>query len=102
MVCAANNDDVGDKTAVLQGTQETLNKELQKAKEKEACLIIIRGSPQGHRHFLTQSEMTLGRDSAADITVTDQGISRKHAKITKEAGKVYITDLNSSNGTFIN
>src|ERR1700757_1875114 len=102
MACPSNQDDVGEKTAVIQGDQATLNKELQKAKEQEACLIIIRGTPQGHRYFLTQPEMTLGRDAAADITVSDQSISRKHAKITKEAGKVYITDLNSSNGTFIN
>jgi two-component system cell cycle response regulator len=102
MACVPANDDFGEKTAVIQGDQATLNKDLQKAKEQEACLIIIRGTPQGHRHFLTQTEMTLGRDSSADITVSDQGISRKHAKITKEDGKVTITDLGSSNGTFIN
>ena len=103
MVCAvADSDDFGEKTAVIQGDQATLNKELAKAKEQEACLIIIRGTPQGHRYFLTQAEMTLGRDAAADITVSDQVISRKHAKVTKEGGKVFITDLGSSNGSFIN
>lgn len=91
-----------DKTTVLQGEQNTLNAELQKAKEQEACLIIIRGTPQGHRFFLTQTEMTIGRDPTADISVADQGISRKHAKVTKEGEKVRLTDLNSSNGTFIN
>src|SRR5271169_2092146 len=101
MACS-NQDDSDGKTAVIQGDQATLNKELQKAKEQDACLIIIRGTPQGHRYFLTQPEMTLGRDSSADITVTDQGISRKHAKIIKEDTKVFITDLGSSNGTFIN
>ena len=101
MVCPADNSD-NEKTAVLQGVQETLNKELQKAKEQEACLIIIRGTPQGHRLFLTQNEMTIGRDSSADITVNDISISRKHAKITKEDGKVRIVDLGSSNGTAIN
>jgi two-component system cell cycle response regulator len=99
----SDNSDFGDKTAVIQGgDQATLNKELQKAKEQEACLIIIRGTPQGHRFFLTMPEMTLGRDATADITVSDQGISRKHAKVTKADGHVYLTDLNSSNGTFVN
>jgi two-component system cell cycle response regulator len=102
MAVPPNSDDFGEKTTVIQGDQETLNKELQKAKEQEACLIIIRGTPQGHRYFLTQHEMTLGRDSAADITVSDQSISRKHATVTKEKGKVYLTDLGSSNGTYIN
>ncbi len=91
-----------EKTTFIQGDQKTLNAELQKAKEQEACLIIIRGSPQGHRFFLTQSEMTIGRDPSADISVSDEGISRKHAKLTKEESKICITDLGSSNGTFIN
>lgn len=91
-----------DKTVVLQSDQNTLNAELQKAKEQEACLIIIRGSPQGHRFFLNQIEHTIGRDPAADISVNDQGISRKHAKVSKIDGKVKLTDLNSSNGTFVN
>src|SRR4051812_15908 len=102
MTCAANDEDLGEKTAFIVGNQETLNKELQKAKEQEACLIIIRGTPQGHRFFLTQPEVILGRDSSADLTVSDQGISRKHAKFTKEDGKVFITDLGSSNGSYVN
>jgi two-component system cell cycle response regulator len=92
----------GDKTAVLQGVQETLNKELAKAKEQEACLIIIRGTPQGHRFFITQDEMVMGRDPAADISVSDQSVSRKHAKLNREKGKVRLTDLGSSNGTLVN
>lgn len=96
------SDDQGEKTAVLQGDQETLKKELQKAKEQEACLIIIRGTPQGHRFFMTLSEMTIGRDPSVEITLADQSISRKHAKLTKEGNHVRLTDLKSSNGTFVN
>ena len=94
--------DAGEKTAVLQGDQETLKKELAKAKEQEACLIIIRGTPQGHRFFLTQDEMTIGRDPSADLSVADQSISRKHARLNRESGKIRLTDLGSSNGTFVN
>ena len=100
--CPPADDDVGEKTAVLRGDQETLNKEIQKAKEQEACLIIIRGTPQGHRFFLTQEEMSIGRDPTADISVIDQGISRKHAKLFKNDGKVTIEDNGSQNGTYIN
>jgi diguanylate cyclase (GGDEF)-like protein len=97
-----SHDDGGDKTTVLSGDQVTLNKELQKAKEQDACLIIIRGTPQGHRFFITQTEMTIGRDPTADISVNDQSISRKHAKVTKQNGKLLLTDLGSSNGSFVN
>ncbi|MBI2711370.1 MAG: GGDEF domain-containing protein [Bdellovibrio sp.] len=97
-----SSDESTDKTTVLLGDQSTLKAELQKAKEQEACLIIIRGSPQGHRFFLTAPEMTIGRDPGVEISVADQSISRKHAKVSKEGGGVKLTDLGSSNGTFVN
>lgn len=94
--------DSGEKTAVLQGDQETLKRELERAKEQEACLIIIRGTPQGHRFFITQDAMVIGRDHEADISVMDQSISRKHARVIKDGNKVRISDTGSQNGTFVN
>ncbi len=91
-----------DKTTVLSGDQATLKKDLQKAQKAEACLIIVRGAPQGHRFFVTMDEMVIGRDPSVEISVADQGVSRKHAKVTRQAGKVMVTDLGSSNGTLIN
>jgi len=96
------NDEFTDKTTVLDGVQETLRKELQKAKEQEACLIVIRGTPQGHRYFLTQKEMIAGRDNSVEIVLYDQGVSRKHAKFVKEGEIVRLIDLGSANGTFVN
>lgn len=94
--------DSTDSTKVLTSDQATLNQEMAKAAEQEACLIIIRGTPQGHRFFITQNEMVLGRDPSADIAILDQSISRKHAKVTKSGKKVLLTDLGSQNGTLIN
>ncbi|MGZ3688609.1 MAG: diguanylate cyclase [Bdellovibrionota bacterium] len=102
MCPASDQSDSGEKTTVLKVDQETLKREIQKAKEQEACLIIIRGTPQGHRFFLTQEEMVIGRDPAADISIADQSISRKHAKVSKRDGKVVLTDMGSSNGTLVN
>src|SRR4051794_30711859 len=101
-MCCTSSDDLGEKTAVLKADQETLNKEIQKAKEHDACLIIIRGTPQGHRYFITADEMMLGRDPSAEIVLNDQSVSRKHAKVSKENGKVKLTDLGSANGTVLN
>jgi diguanylate cyclase (GGDEF)-like protein len=98
----SGSDNSYEKTRVIAGDQETLNNELSKAKEQDACLIIIRGTPQGHRYFITQGEMTLGRDPQTEITVNDQSVSRRHAKVTKVNQQIMITDLGSANGTFIN
>jgi diguanylate cyclase (GGDEF)-like protein len=99
----ANSDfDSKDRTAILGFDQETINRELQKAKEQPACLILIKGTPQGHRYFITADEMVIGRDPAADISIPDNSISRKHARIKQTGGAVTIEDLGSSNGTSIN
>ncbi len=94
--------DNDEKTTILDGDQTTLNSEIRRAKEQEACLIIIRGTPQGHRYFITQPEMTIGRDQTADVVVQDQSVSRKHAKLTKKNNDVLLTDLGSVNGTTVN
>lgn len=99
---AVDGGDETDSTKVLSSDQATLNQEMATAKEQEACLIIIRGTPQGHRFFITQNEMVLGRDPSADISILDQSISRKHAKVIKKDGKVFLADLGSANGSLIN
>ena len=91
-----------EKTVPFQGDPVTLLQELQRAKEQEACLIIIRGKPQGHRYFLTQDEMIIGRDHSAEISLADEGISRRHAKVARKGGVVLLTDLGSANGTYLN
>jgi two-component system cell cycle response regulator len=95
-------DDSKDRTTTLVLDQETINRELQKAKEQPACLILIRGTPQGHRFFITEDQMTIGRDPSADLCIADQSISRKHARVTRTEHGVTLEDLGSSNGTSVN
>ncbi len=91
-----------EKTAILKGESETLKVEREKAKAANACVILIRGAPQGKRYELTKSSSFIGRDASADITVNDQNVSRKHAEIIKEGSTYKVRDNNSTNGTFLN
>ena len=43
----------------------------------------------------------LGRDANADVCVDDTTVSRRHATITIDAHDVFIEDLDSKNGTFV-
>lgn len=43
-----------------------------------------------------------GNNDAADISLDSPGISRNHARITKEEENYYLEDLNSRNGTYLN
>ncbi len=66
-------------------------------------LIVMRSGPiPGSSFYLEKSEVTLGRDLANDIPVPDQEISRRHARFVSRADGVYIEDLGSTNGTFLN
>ncbi len=45
---------------------------------------------------------TIGRDTTADIPIADASVSRIHAQaLLDEAGQLFLTDCNSSNGTFL-
>ncbi len=46
--------------------------------------------------------MTIGRDEANDIRLENRALSRKHAKIEVRGGSLWVRDLGSQNGTFIN
>jgi two-component system cell cycle response regulator len=95
-------DNNSDKTAMIGLDQETINREIQKAKESPDCFVIVRGNPMGHRFFLEKEESIIGRDPSADISIPDQLVSRKHAKVVRANGQVTLEDLKSSNGTVIN
>jgi hypothetical protein len=56
----------------------------------------------GTRHLLTHSRTIIGRGSEADITVDDNGISRKHVEILWDGSKAEVNDLNSTNGSKLN
>lgn len=92
----------GDKTVVIKGDSNTLQVEREAAKNQEACLIIIRGTPQGKRYELNKSSMFIGRDVAAEIAINDPNASRKHAEVFKDGNIVKLRDNKSTNGTFVN
>lgn len=69
----------------------------------EATLLVIQGPDQGRRFEIGPLPAHLGRGAQNDIRILDTEISRQHAVIScDEQGRWRITDLNSSNGTFVN
>ena len=51
---------------------------------------------------LAKGEAALGRDPSADLSITGAGVSRRHARVFERNDQLYVEDLNSSNGTFVN
>ncbi len=67
-----------------------------------AYLLVIAGPSFGEMYKLKPDRSVLGRDDSADVRLTDDGISRAHAAVEREGGKIVLVDLDSTNGTFCN
>ncbi len=66
-------------------------------------LIVVRGSIPGTMLRLGQKSSSLGRSAENTFQVHDSTVSRRHAVISIDvAGTAWLTDLGSTNGTFVN
>ena len=65
-------------------------------------LFAIRGNDQGHCFELPDQVTTLGREAGNTIQLHDTEVSRRHAEIRIQGAVCELTDLKSSNGTFVN
>jgi pSer/pThr/pTyr-binding forkhead associated (FHA) protein len=68
-----------------------------------ALLRSIRGNDAGKTFPLGDKPVVIiGRGVSTDITLWDIRASRAHARIDRQGNAYRISDLNSSNGTFVN
>lgn len=67
-----------------------------------ARLIMQKGPHPNQTFDLAQKQITIGRSSINEISITDPEISRKHAQLIKQDLEYAIEDLGSTNGTFVN
>jgi len=70
--------------------------------EPEAKLVVVKSDSLEGEIVLEEGDTVFGRDEEADITIADKRLSRKHCKIAREGNEFVISDLGSSNGTFVN
>jgi two-component system NtrC family sensor kinase len=65
-------------------------------------LFVIRGNDQGVRFELEDKILRLGRDRSSSLQLHDTEVSRQHAELRRDGDDFVISDLQSSNGTFVN
>lgn len=73
-----------------------------KSQRDRAYLIVLAGSNVGEMYRVEEGETFLGRGQNATVRLSDDGISRRHARIFQQGGEVVIEDLKSANGTIVN
>lgn len=68
-----------------------------------AFLTVLSGELVGTVFELKLGTSLVGRTDAAHVRLPDDGVSRRHAKIIRDAdGSAKLVDLESTNGTYIN
>lgn len=98
---AEAGDEQQDRTLVVGGGQmQSMLVNIARFKAAKPRLVIA--MPSGREILqLTEMEMTIGRDADCTVVIEHASISSKHATIKFINGRFMLSDLKSSNGTFL-
>jgi pSer/pThr/pTyr-binding forkhead associated (FHA) protein len=69
----------------------------------DATLVIRSGGGRSGETFLVSGDQTrIGRSPEAEVFLDDVTVSRNHALLVRRRDGIYIDDLGSLNGTYVN
>jgi two-component system, cell cycle response regulator len=86
-------------------TRVTGLEEMQLPVKGDDCLVVIHTAVQtelGKRYLLQESIINIGRGSSNHVVVGSDAVSRNHARLERRGAYMLVSDLTSTNGTFIN
>ncbi|MBL0212663.1 MAG: diguanylate cyclase [Myxococcales bacterium] len=66
------------------------------------CLTVLTGTATGSMFKLPRGEHGIGRAQDALVRLIDDGVSRQHARVRLDTDQLWVEDLGSRNGTFVN
>jgi predicted component of type VI protein secretion system len=69
---------------------------------KVSLVVLTAGKAAGQSVPITLSQFIIGRDPQCNLRPASAVISKRHCAILVKAGKVFVRDFDSTNGTFIN
>ena len=76
-------------------------RELRLPEGQQLSLKVVEGEEKGTVFAVSKARLVIGRGNA-DITLNDLTASRLHCAVEVSGQEVFVRDLGSSNGTFVN
>ena len=67
-----------------------------------ARLRVIEPADHKGQTYELADELTVGRAGGCQITLDDTYVSQLHARVFRRDGQLYVEDLGSTNGTYLN
>src|SRR5690625_1784416 len=65
-------------------------------------VVTSEGPLRGQVLTIEADEAVLGRRDGSDLQLSDPHVSRAHAVVRKQSGAIWVEDLGSTGGTFVN
>jgi uncharacterized protein YegL len=94
---ARHSDSVGPRS---EASQAFMNQAL--GNPTELWLVIDCKDGRSERVSLVGNEFTVGRIQGNDICLEGGNVSKRHARFSFRDGRLFVTDLQSTNGTYVN
>ncbi len=68
----------------------------------DATLIHVK--PDGSKRDvpMKRARLVFGREKTCDVRIPVSSVSREHCELRVEGGKIFVRDMGSSNGTYVN
>jgi hypothetical protein len=76
--------------------------EAEKRKRAGADIVIVHSDEQAGLRFAVRGGVVLGKSEDADVVLDDPYASDFHLRFGTEDGQVVVSDLGSTNGTYVN
>src|SRR5437867_309175 len=65
-------------------------------------LVVVQGRPEGMEIPLPMPQFLIGRDPKCNLRPSSESVSKLHCAILQRDACVFVRDLKSTNGTFVN
>lgn len=64
--------------------------------------LLALGGALDQQRWPVDRELILGRDPQCDVVIPNRQVSRRHARVYPQEQEIWVEDLGSKNGTFVN
>lgn len=71
-------------------------------RRKGTRVVVVRSDSNPGLHFVVEDSIVIGRSDEADVLISDPYASDFHLRMTAKDGRIVLSDLGSTNGTYVN